>query len=174
MIYTYEELVAKFGNQRKVKNAVANEELFQLARGYYSELPGISNDYVVKRYPQAVLTGRSAYYHYGLSDVIPEIIEVACPLGTTRILDKSIKQSFQIEPFYGVGKSTSEGLPIYDQERMLIELFRFKKKYPYEYYKEVLDSFRQRSDKMDFFKVSNYLNRMGFNARILEEIREAF
>lgn len=66
------------------------------------------------------------------------------------------------------------GMTIYDRERMLIELFRFKKRWSYDFYKEVLNSYRAMSEKIDFYKVSSYLKKMGCSKRLSEEIIEAF
>ena len=38
---------------------------------------------------------------------------------------------------------------MYGNERMLLELFRNKKHLPYDYYKEIIQNFRKRIDKMD-------------------------
>jgi len=38
---------------------------------------------------------------------------------------------------------------MYGNERMLLELFRNKKRLPYDYYKEIIQNFRKRIDKMD-------------------------
>ena len=45
---------------------------------------------------------------------------------------------------------------IYDKERMLIELIRYKTKLPYELYKEVINSYRKIKEQIDFIKVYKY------------------
>ena len=45
---------------------------------------------------------------------------------------------------------------IYDQERMLIELIRYKSKLPYELYKDVLNNYRKIKEKLNFIKLYKY------------------
>jgi hypothetical protein len=174
MVFTYQELLKKYGNERQIRNALTRQEIYLVGRGFYSDEPGRGKDYFAKRYPSIVFTGKTAFYHYGLTDAAPEVIEVASPLGSTRILEKEARQSFQIASFFPIGKTLANGLPFYDKERMLIELFRLKKRYAYDYYKEVLNSYRSQSENIDFSKVAKYLSKMGASERLLLEIREAF
>jgi hypothetical protein len=174
MIYSYADALKKFGNERQVRKAVREKKVFVIARGYYGDEYSFDYSYVGKRYPLAVLTGRSAFYRYGLTDTPPDLLEVATPLGSTRIPDHRIKQSFQIASLFNKGIIIENGDRMYDFNRMLIELFRLKKSYPYDYFKEVLDSYRSRSSEIDFVKVARYLKDITYGERILREIREAF
>jgi hypothetical protein len=174
MIYTYREALKKFGNERQVLKAVKDKEIFLISRGFYSDNRGFDESYVAKKYPNAIFTGRSAFYHYGLTDTPPEVFEVATKIGSTRIKDKRITQTFQIECIFEKGKVKDEEINIYDLERTLIELFRFRKSYSYDYFKEVLNSYRRRADEIDFVKVARYLKDMTYGDRLLREIREAF
>ncbi len=45
---------------------------------------------------------------------------------------------------------------IYDKERLLIELVRYKTKLPYELYKEVINNYRKIKNELDFMKVYKY------------------
>lgn len=45
---------------------------------------------------------------------------------------------------------------IYDKERLLIELVRYKTKLPYELYKKVINSYRKIKNELDFMKVYKY------------------
>jgi predicted transcriptional regulator of viral defense system len=174
MVYTYQELIQIYGNERQIRKAVAAKKIFLISRGYYGDEPGISKDYIFKKYPGAILTGKSAFYFYGLTDSTPDFIEVASLLGTTRIKEKEAKQSFQIADYFPLGKTETEGIPVYDRERMLIELFRLKKRWPYDFYKEVLNAYREIRNKIDFYKVAAYLKKMNHGEKYLREINEAF
>ena len=46
---------------------------------------------------------------------------------------------------------------VYDLERMLIELMRYRGKLPYDYYKEVVGNFRSNMDRLYPAKVDEYL-----------------
>ena len=45
---------------------------------------------------------------------------------------------------------------VYDRERMLIELIRFKNKLPYDYYKEILNNYRSLLYELDIERVQEY------------------
>ncbi len=45
---------------------------------------------------------------------------------------------------------------IYDKERMLIELLRFKNKLPYDYYKEILGNYRMQISNLDIERIQKY------------------
>jgi hypothetical protein len=174
MVFTYQELLQKYGNERQIRNALARKEIYLLSRGIYSEEPEKGKLYLAKRYPTIIFTGRSAFYHYGLSDAAPEKMEVTSPLGSTRIPKEEAEQSFQIPKIFGIGKREEENLPFYDPERMLIELFRQKRRYGFDYFKEVLNAYRTRQETLDFGKITLYLKRMEASERLLSAIREAF
>lgn len=173
MIGTYQDFLSRYGNERQLRNALAKKQLFRIAHGFYSDEPGKTAAYVAKRYPEAIFTGRSAFYHYGLSDLAPSKFELASLLGTTRISEDEIKQHFQIAAIFPLGRTVEEGIPYYNRERLLIELFRLKKAYPFDYWKEVLTSYRGISSQLDFFKIVSYLQKMRGGEKILFAIREA-
>lgn len=58
----------------------------------------------------------------------------------------------------GLAKCKIEDIEIniYDKERMLIELIRYKTKLPYELYKEVINNYRKIKNELNFIKIYNY------------------
>ena len=45
---------------------------------------------------------------------------------------------------------------IYDKERMLIELLRFKNKFPFDYYKEIIGNYRNIIYNLDIERIQDY------------------
>ena len=45
---------------------------------------------------------------------------------------------------------------IYDKERMLIELLRYKSSLPYDYYKEILRHYRRMLETLDIERIQEY------------------
>ena len=45
---------------------------------------------------------------------------------------------------------------IYDKERMLIELLRYKNRLPYDYYKEILGHYRELLYELDIERIQDY------------------
>jgi len=181
MIYTTKELLSKGETEYSIRCKLKEGKLFLIERGYYSDdSENVFNDdvFISKKYPKAVLTGLSAFYIYGLTDYIPDYFYLATEQHSFPIRRADVKQSYQDSSFFEIGivvKELDEGLvKTYDLERLLIELFRLKEKYPREIYFEVLNSFRKLKDKIDFYKVNQYLksftNGSGISSRIKETI----
>ena len=63
---------------------------------------------------------------------------------------------------------------IFNKERMLIELFRLKKKLPRAYFLEVVSSYRtlKIKEEISLRKVSEYCEKMNCGINILKEIQE--
>ncbi len=174
MIYTYQELLKIYGNQRQVANAVKAGKFFLISRGIYSdEFHQITPEYIAKRYPSVIFTGQTAFYHYGYTTDAGSTYDVACKLGTTRIKHPMIHQTYQTSSIFDVGKTQINGMNFYDKERMLIELVRGKSSFSYDYYKEVLDGFRKDSKQIDLYKVSQYVKRFKNRNSLIKKIREA-
>ena len=45
---------------------------------------------------------------------------------------------------------------IYSKERLLVELIRYKNKLPFDYYKEIIESYRQIIQELDIELIENY------------------
>ena len=161
MLLSYQECIEKYGNDYKLKKELADGSLFMKEKGVYSSKRNSSEIYIIMyKYPKAVCTGRSAFYYHSLTDVIPDYYYLATKRNDTRIKDRRVKQSFLKENVFEAGITNLEynntTIRIYDMERMLIELMRFKAKYPMDYYKEIILNYRKLSYEMDFGLVEEY------------------
>ena len=74
---------------------------------------------------------------------------------------EKVQQYFEAAKFYGIGKTIVEfngaQLRCYDQERMLLELVRHRKTMPFDLYKEIVQSYRQRYNNIDYGKLDDYI-----------------
>ena len=179
MIYTTKELLSKGETEYSIRSKLKNGTLILVERGYYSDnSEDVFNDevFILKKYPKAILTGLSAFYIYGLTDHIPDYFYLATEQHSFPIRRVDVKQSYQDSSFFEIGiieKEVDEGLVrTYDLERLLIELFRLKEKYPKEIYFEVLDSFRKIKDKIDFYKVNQYIKSFINGSGLVSKIKE--
>ena len=178
MIYLLKELLDNGETAYSIRNKVANGTLFLVEHGVYSDEPQpfIDEVYICKKYPHAILTGISAFFIYGLTDHIPEAFFLATAQHSYPIRKKEISQSYQDESFFLIGKSTKEYnggfVNIYDIERTFIELVRLKEKYSPEIYYEVLNSFRKIKDKLDFYKINEYLKVFKNAETLIHKIKE--
>ena len=94
---------------------------------------------------------------------------------STRIKDERIRQSFLKDNIFELGKTEmdfqGDKIKIYNQERMLIELIRNKSKIAFDFYKEIIGNYRKRVNKIDFGKVSEYVEHFKMNQTIMNTIQ---
>ena len=161
MLLSRDDCLKRYGSDYLTAKQVAAGNLFQLERGIWSDLQYVPEQAIVSfKYPKAILTMLSAFYHYGLTDVIPEICDLATDRDAAKIKDRRVHQIFIPREFLEVGAETDERqgyqLRIYNRERMLIELLRFKHRMPYDYYKEILTNYRQIITELQIWRIQEY------------------
>lgn len=150
----WSECLALYGSDYRIQQRLNNGELFQIEKGIYSENADVPELVILTyKYPNAVVTMRSAFYIYGLTDTIPDRYEFATERDAAKIQDRRIKQYFYPDYFFkdGVANTDYKGyrISIYCRERMLIELIRYKKKLPFDYYKEIILNYRRILPKLN-------------------------
>ena len=163
MLYFRNELDKTKYSTYQINKAIENKELFKLDNGLYSDVEFVNPlEIIVKKYPNAIFTSDSAYYYYDLTDVIPDYFYLATKRSDSRINDKSIKQVFIPNELFDFGKTKIEienvKINIYDEERMLVELIRKKNLIPFDYYKEIITNYRKKTDKLDIYKIQEYIS----------------
>ena len=161
MLMTYQECIGKFGTDYRIKKEIASGSLFMKEKGVYSTLRNSSEiEIIMRKYPKAICTGRSAFYYHSMTDEIPDHYYLATRRTDTRIRDPRVIQSFLKDDIFEPGiiemKYNSSTIRLYDRERMLIELMRFKKKIPMDYYKEIIQNYRKLTFELDFGLVEDY------------------
>lgn len=175
MILTYKECRNRYGTDYKIKKEIQAGRLFQKEKGLYTDEKWCSDlALITTKYPRAIFTGESAYYYYGLTDVIPDFFHLATLRTDSRIKDDSVRQYFVNANLFEIGKTSMNyhgiQIPIYSQERILVDLIRQKSKLPYDYYKEIISNYRRFADKMDFFQVEEYAGQLRNRDSILKAI----
>ena len=175
MVLTYKDCIKKYGSDYYLKKNIENGELFQLEKGLYSDKKFVSEkERISVKYPNAVFYGDSAYYYHGLTDVIPDDYFVATRREDTRIKEGNIHQSFIKDELFNLGITEIESngikIKVYDLERMLIELIRFRAKLPFDYYKEIIGNYRRRIYELDFSKLENYASHFKKRESIMKAI----
>ena len=167
MILTYRQCLEKYGTDYRIKKAIEAGILFQKEKGLYSDKKICSElELMTAKYPRAIFAGSSAYYYYGLTDIIPDY---------SRIKDKRVKQSFVNDDLYDIGKCLIEyqsvKIPIYSRERLLVDLIRFRGRIPFDYYKDVIGSYRRIINDMDFFSMEDYAEKVKGGKKIMDAIQ---
>ena len=162
MLLSYYDCEVKYGNHYQIKKALEADRLYKIEPGIYADTPQVSELEIVSfKYEQAVFTMDSAFYYHGLTDVIPEKYHLATSKDAHKIGGKRIKQYFHREETFSIGKTTMQygntTIRIYDKERMLIELIRNKKALPFDYYKEIIGSYRRIVQTLDIESLQEYI-----------------
>lgn len=163
MLYFRNELDKNKYSTYQLNKAINNRELFKVDKGLYSDIEFVNPlEIILKKYPNAVFTSDSAYYYYDLTDVIPDYFYLATKRTDSRINDKNIKQVFIPNDLFEFGKTQIEvenvKINIYDEERMLVELIRKRNIIPFDYYKEIITNYRKIADKLDIYKIGEYIS----------------
>ena len=161
MIYVYTECIAKWSSDYQIKKQVKAGNLFQIEKGVYADTPDVSTLAVlVAKYPKAIITMDSAFYYHRLTDVIPDEYHIATDKHAIKLNDERVRQYYVPSDILNEGVVTMHrrdaSFRVYDKERMLIELLRYKNKLPYDYYKEVLGNYRNIIDELDIERIQAY------------------
>ncbi|QWT17428.1 hypothetical protein KPC83_06205 [Collinsella sp. zg1085] len=179
MVLLYQEAIQQFGSKYFVYQALKQGVLRRLQRGLYvtssNENPIIV---AIKQYPHGIITGLTALYLHGLIKTSSTPVELAIKRGTTQVHTANIQQHIQTELAYEIGKTyiRIEGypVPIYNRERMALELMRLKSKLPYDSYREAIHSFRDISHQLNFYTIEDYATYIPrgncYLTRLIEEI----
>ena len=168
MVFTHKELKEAFKSDYQIKKAITDGKIHKIERGIYSTTKSAhSLEIIPKKYPSAIFTMDSAFYFHGLTDVIPDKMYLAVVrTASRRISNRNIAMVFVSEKYHEIGKTqiVFDGISIfiYDKERMLVELVRYKRRLPYDYYKEIINSYRKRIVELDVSKIEDYA--MAFDA----------
>lgn len=177
MLFTHKELLNKYKSNYQIQKAVREQKIFKIEKGIYADKKNVHYlEVIVKKYPQAIITGESAYYYHNLTDVIPDKIYLATKRNAVRIKDKRIKQILVSNNLFELGKEdlVFEGVSIniYNKEKMLIELVKNKSNVPFDYYKEVILNYRNIVDELQNWKIEQYLENYCSEERILDIIQK--
>ena len=176
MIFTYDDCVQQYGTKYLLKKAVEAGKIFQIEKGIYSDKKYVSGELILAmKYPKAVFTLDSAFYHYDLTDVIPERYHLATDRNASKIPDERVVQIFEQSKLLMLGATTEQkdgcSINIYSKERMLIELIRHKSKLPFDYYKEILLNYRKIIYDLDIRAIQDYAEAVPKSAMIMETLR---
>ncbi len=176
MLFSYQECLEKFGSDYKIKKEIKNQKLFFIEKGIYSDSPYVSElGVIVMKYPKIIITLNSAFYYYGLTDTIPNHYFVATSKGSRKITDERVKQIFDNTDGFELGKSTilydGVSVPIYNKERLLIELIRNKRRFAFDLYKELILSYREIIQTLDLDLISEYAYSLPKTNMVMDSLR---
>ena len=174
MIYKYGELKDKGLDNYNISKKVENKELYKIEKGLYSDTEKYNHlEYIVKKYSNTIFTSESAFFYLGLTDVIPNKYFLATPNNVSKIKNEKVEQIFMANHLFEIGKSqvnyNNVQINIYNKERMLIELIRNKNTFAFDYYKEIINNYREIVDEIDMSLLADYLECFANGKNIFED-----
>lgn len=159
MLFTYSDMIGEYGSAYQIGKAVNSGAVFKVARGVYSDERNPDPLVVVCSVrPDAVVTMDSAFYLHGLTDVVPDVVHIATPRGSTRISRigrERVRQHFMEPRLMGEGVTESGSVRAFSLERMLVELLRSSASMPPDYYRELITSYRKIAEDLDMSLVED-------------------
>ena len=162
MIKRLTDCLEEYGSHYRIRELVREGKLFKLEPGIYSDsLEHGELEFLLAKYPRAVVTLDSAYHYYNLTDELPDFYYLATDRDDGKIKDHRVKQFFVPTGTCSVGVTEieycGEKIRIYDKERLLIETVRYKTKLPDDLYHEVIGNYREMRHKLYGAKIDDYL-----------------
>lgn len=173
---TRTECLEEYGSDYFVNKMVAEGKLFRVDKGIFSEKEHVPELALLSfKYPQAVITMETAFYLYGFTDEVPDLCTMATKREAAPIADSRVKQIFVPKELLGLGATTIDykgyDIQIFDRERMLIELVRYKSKMPFNYYKEILGNYRRILPQLNAEKIRNYAESVPKSDKVIRTLR---
>ena len=173
MLMTYKECICKWQNDYQIKKRLKNKELYQIEKGIYSDVPDHSElEIISRKYPEAIVTMESAFYYHGLTETASEKYCLATDTHSVSLEDKRVRQYYIPTEILNKGvtvmKRDGAEFKIYGKERMLIEFLRYKNKFPFDYYKEIMGNYRDIIRTLDMESIWEYAKTFPKHNKITE------
>ena len=176
MLKTRKECLKEYGSDYFINLMVDEGKLFRVDKGIFSEKEYVPELALLSfKYPKALITMGTAFYLYGFTDEVPDICTMATKREAAPIADSRIKQIFMPKELLGLGATTMDykgyDIQIFDRERMLVELVRYKSKLPFNYYKEILGNYRRILPQLNTEKIRNYAEAVPKSDKVIRTLR---
>lgn len=176
MIWDYQEIKEKYKNQYQINLAIESGKLFRIEKGIYSDTEFVDELLIIsKKYPNAILTMDSAFYYYGLTDLIPEKYHLLTTRHTTPIRDNRVVQLYENSDNFSLGlvieKYKGGELRLFNRERLLVELIRAKNKLPLDYYKEIIGNYRDVINDMNMQELQDYIYQLPKSEMVMDVLQ---
>lgn len=176
MFFSYKECIEKYQSDYFLEIALKSGVLNKIEKGIYSDTASWTElDLIAYKYSNAIFTLNSAFYYQNLTSKLPDRYYLGTDRDATKIKDQKVKQVFYPEEslMLGVEEKVVDGttIKLYSKERLLIELIRHKNKCPFEYYKEIISSYRKIVDELNIKWLEENVCKFPGSGKIMNAIR---
>ena len=154
MFFSYKQCIEKYQNDHFLEKVLKDGLIHKVEKGIYSDTPTWRElALVAYKNENAIFTMNSAFYYQDLTDSIPDNYYLGTNRDASKIKDENVKQVFYPEEtlMLGVEEKTINGttVKLYSKEGLLVKLIRHKNKIPFDYYKEIIASYRNKIYALD-------------------------
>lgn len=176
MFLDYKECIRKYRTDYFLEKAVKSGSVFKVEKGIYSDTSSWS-DVALVAYKNAnsVFTMNSAFYYQNLTVEVPDNYSLGTDRNASKIQDKNVKQYFYPTETFPLGIEEKEIygtlIKVYSKERMLIELIRHKNKLPFDYYKEIVSNYREKTYELDVQWLEENVTKFPASNKIMDTIQ---
>lgn len=176
MLFSYKQCIETYKTDYLLEKAVKEKKLYKIEKGIYSDKPSCSKlAVIVFNKPDLIFTMNSAFYFHDLTDDIPDNYFIATERNSTKIKDKDVKQFFYPKETINLGVEEKNifgtSVKVYTKERMLIELIRHKNKIPFDYYKEIISNYRNKTYELDIQWLEENVLKFPASKKIMDNIQ---
>ena len=157
---------------------VNQNHLKKIAPGFYANNEYITDDYCIlqRRFPQYIFTGMSALYLLGLTDKIPDYIEVCAPQNyhpsRKKIASLIIRKTSNIDVYkLGIREvETMFGNVVftYDEEKTICDIIKHRDRYDSETFIKAIKLYVKKVN--NHIKLFNYAKKLGIEKKVYEVI----
>ncbi|MDO5330528.1 MAG: type IV toxin-antitoxin system AbiEi family antitoxin domain-containing protein [Bacillota bacterium] len=153
--------------------------LERIRHGHYC-LPGVEiseEKLLAVTIPEAIVSLESALFHYGYSDFTPRKWSIAVPRSFSRSKLKGnplpLKVNYVKDDLFDLGKDIGDFngflLPVYDRERTICDLFKYRGKIDDETFAKALHCYTKDEHK-NLTKLTEYAKQMGVYKKMFDVI----
>lgn len=154
---------------------VKKYELKQIVRGFYAKEEWMVDPYLVFQYtyPRFIYSYISAVFLHGLSDILPNYLEVTGPFNyrpMSKAKNDIITHTDTVNETYNLGiieivTTLGNIVKVYDKEKTMCDLIKNKDKIEFETYVKALNNYARSKDKninklMDYARIMKIENKV--------------
>jgi hypothetical protein len=182
MLLNYQQALSRFGSAYSLKKALESKKIYRVEAGVYSNQEFADFFLLIPfLHPEVIYRGLTAESLLGITDEVPDFIDVATPANATRIHHKDVVQHYEDPNLYGRGVillpygNKDATIPIYGQERCLLDLVAHRAKVNYSHYLEMMRYYRAHQNELNQDLILELLPHYRYQNRIQEILeREIF
>lgn len=176
MLYSYEDCIEMYKSDYQLRKQIELGNIYKIEKGIYSDCEYESELAIMQvKYPNTVYTMNSAFYFHGLTDTIPQKYYLETDKDASKIRDEKVKQIFDNHTSMELGVMEMEydgaKIKVFNKERLLIELIRNRNKLPFDYYKEIIGSYRRLIHELDIQAIQKYAIVLPKTKKVMEIIQ---